>query len=80
MSSPGGVEPFAANHAREPSDYVSWLQRRRSLHEVERELGESLGGCAHQLTIGSYVMLAQFRLAIAAPICDIRRTRTVVGH
>jgi glutamate-ammonia-ligase adenylyltransferase len=75
--------PLLATTLENHPDYVSWLQRERSLTRVRtrEELGESLGRFALiNSQLDPHVMLARFRRRelLRTYLHDIRRTRTVV--
>ena len=75
--------PLLATTLENHPDYVSWLQRERSLTRVRtrEELGESLGRFALiNSQLEPHVMLARFRRRelLRTYLHDIRRTRTVV--
>ncbi|HSQ22946.1 MAG TPA: hypothetical protein VLN44_00965 [Pyrinomonadaceae bacterium] len=75
--------PLLATTLENNPDYVSWLQRERSVTRVRtrEELGESLGRFALiNSQLDPHVMLARFRRRelLRTYLHDIRRTRTVV--
>lgn len=75
--------PLLANTLENHPDYVSWLQRERSVTRVRtrEELGESLGRFALiNSQLDPHVMLARFRRRelLRTYLHDIRRARTVV--
>jgi glutamine synthetase adenylyltransferase len=75
--------PLLATTIENHPDYVSWLQRERSLTRVRtrEELGESLGRFALiNSQLDPHVMLARFRRRelLRTYLHDIRRSRTVV--
>lgn len=75
--------PLLATTLENHPDYVSWLQRERSLTRVRtrEELGESLGRFALiNSQLEPHVMLARFRRRelLRTYLHDIRRSRTVV--
>ncbi|HWP52595.1 MAG TPA: hypothetical protein VN476_00600, partial [Pyrinomonadaceae bacterium] len=75
--------PLLAATLENHPEYVSWLQRERSLTRVRtrEELGESLGRFALiNSQLDPHVMLARFRRRelLRTYLHDIRRTRTVV--
>ena len=75
--------PLLATTLENNPDYVTWLQRERSLTRVRtrEELGESLGRFALiNSRLDPHVMLARFRRRelLRTYLHDIRRTRTVV--
>ena len=75
--------PLLATTLENNPDYVSWLQRERSITRVRtrEELGESLGRFALiNSQLDPHVMLARFRRRelLRTYLHDIRRTRTVV--
>ena len=75
--------PLLATTLENNPDYVTWLQRERSVTRVRagEELGESLGRFALiNSQLDPHVMLARFRRRelLRTYLHDIRRTRTVV--
>ena len=79
----GAWSPLLATTLENNPDYVTWLQRERSITRVRtrEELGESLGRFALiNSQLDPHVMLARFRRRelLRTYLHDIRRTRTVV--
>jgi len=75
--------PLLATTLENNPDYVTWLQRERTIIRVRtrEELGESLGRFALiNSQINPHVMLARFRRRelLRTYLHDIRRTRTIV--
>ena len=75
--------PLLATTLENNPDYVTWLQRERTITRVRtrEELGESLGRFALiNSQLNPHVMLARFRRRelLRTYLHDIRRTRTIV--